>query len=143
MAKLIDFEEKERNRIWKTLHSTKYDYLRMTHFGNSSSGTDMEKREKFLIVYGNWYSGEYGKFNSHFYPDRKNNNRLKVVKGLSEKMKEELQILLMREYLEYPLRSRRKLPTYCITDYFVETDKIAEKINAVILKDYNLDLVFF
>ena len=141
MQELIRFDEPTRKRIQKALHSTKWDYLRMIDFGNNSTGTDMAENEKFLIIYGNWISGEHNKFNGYLYPDKQAHG-LKVAKNHSKRVKKELQILMMSEYFEYPLRSRRKIPTYCITNYFGEEDEIAKKTNVEILEDYNLEVVF-
>ena len=144
LEKCMDsFDENTRKKIKRAINSTKWNYLRTTTFGNGSSGTDMDSREKFLIVYGNWFSGEYKKFNGLFYPDKQHNYRLRAAEELPDTMKRELQILLMREYLEFPLRSRRKIPTYCITNYFQEEDKIAEKTNMEILEDYNVYIEFY
>lgn len=137
-----DFDEPIKNRILKALYSKKWDFLRVTDFGNNSAGTDMREREKFLIVYGNWFSGEYNRFNGYLFPDASNNYRLSVIPDAKEEIKKDLQILLMREYLEYPLRSRRKIQTYCIVDYFKEKDKTLLNTNTEILRDYNLEIVF-
>lgn len=141
-GKLKYLEEPAQKKILKAIQSTKWDYLRISDFGNNSAGTDMRENEKFLIVYGNWFSGEHNRFQSLLYPDRNNNYRLTVVPNRSDIIKEELQILLMREYMEYPMRSRRRVPTYCITNYFNESDETLEPVNIEIFKDFNVKIVY-
>lgn len=138
-----NMDKKTEERFIKAIKSKKWDFLRLSEFGNASAGTDMQDNEKFLIVYGNWFNGEYGKFNGLLFPDPANNYRLTVMPDLNERLKNELQNLILRDYMEYPLRSRRKIPTYCITDYFTENDRFLREVTKEILSDYNTEPVFY
>ncbi len=133
--------EETANEVMAALKTRKLtEYIRFKAFGNGSAGTEMRGNERFLIVVGNWWNGEYNNFNGFFYPERGNGYRLTVNSELGKDLKYKLQSLIMRDYMEYPLRARRKLPVYCVTNYFAEYDHDLQDINTEILEDYNVSI---
>jgi hypothetical protein len=116
--------------------------LRFKPFGNETAGTEMHKNEAFLIVFGNWYSGENELDPDYEFANSGNYYSITPRKDLKAPIKEALQKRWARDYLEYPMRSRRDKPTYCITHYFKDTDIELEAITLEILDDYDISLNF-
>jgi hypothetical protein len=136
------YDDKIIKMFVRTIRTKKWDFISMAEFGNNSTGTDMKEGEKFLIVFGNWYSGENSKFNGWLDANRNNGYRLTVRTEINAEYQRDLMSLIYREYMEYPLRSRRKKPTYAITNYFQEPDALMPYL-IEILKDYNVEIEFY
>ncbi len=115
-----------------------YPLLHFMMFGNKTAGSEMNKNDKFLIIFGNWYNGENELNPDWEFADKSNHYAIAPRKEIKGMYKEALQNRWARDYLEYPMRSRREKPTYCITHYFREVkdmDKILDKDIAIREKD--------
>lgn len=154
-----EFEDyNRRDEFLRAFTQRKYDNMVFKYFGNTSAGTELGDA-KYVIVIGNWISGEityalrdfYWTFKSYSENvpisefttiERNTNYRFSVIPEAPKELKEYVIGPVLRELMEYPMRARRKKPAYIITDLFSSEDPQIKEITGKILDEYNVKLDF-
>lgn len=124
------------------------------YFGNVTAGTEL-KNAKYLLVIGNWISDENRQMLLNYeYKDGENwvpfgkvindtdpryRYRITINKGAPKTIVEDVWRIYLSEFLEYPLRARKRYPVYCVTDLFDTDNPLLKEFTRDMLKEYDVE----